>query len=163
MLTLLLALAQDPAVQAVPPVGVTAAPSSVTSADLTVLQGTMMAWNRGGQLEGEVAFTVQNSGAPDRVISVSTPSGPSGKISLQVARDGVAANLADGVMTLAGVNADGTPGLSRVTLGLTGLTSNYPMPVRTTITVRFETAGEVTISADPVSPAPPPPNTPPRL
>lgn len=159
MLSFFLVLAQAPMTQAAPvaaPAAEVSAPASVTAGSLTVLQGSMMAWNRGGQLEGEVAFTVRNSGAPDRVVSISTPAGPSGTISLQVARSGAAVSLAPGDMTVAGANSDGTPGLSRVTLGLTDLANGMPMPVLTTITVRFETAGDVTLLARPVSPAPAP-------
>ena len=159
MLSFFLVLAQATAPQAAPvaaPAAEVSAPASVTAGSLTLLQGSMMAWNRGGQLEGEVAFTVRNSGAPDRVMSISTPAGPSGTISLQVARGGAAVSLAPGDMTVAGANADGTPGLSRVTLGLTDLANGMPMPVPTTITVRFETAGEVTLLGRPVSPAPAP-------
>ena len=159
MLSFFLVLAQAPMTQAAPvaaPAAEVSAPPSVTAGSLTVLQGSMMAWNRGGQLEGEVAFTVRNSGAPDRVVSISTPAGPSGTISLQVARSGAAVSLAPGDMTVAGANSDGTPGLSRVTLGLTDLANGMPMPVPTTITVRFETAGDVTLLARPVSPAPAP-------
>ena len=159
MLSFFLLLAQAPVTQAAladAPAAEVSAPATVAAGNLTVLQGSMMAWSRGGQLEGEVAFTVRNSGAPDRVLSIATPAGPSGTISLQVARSGTAVSLAPGDMTVAGANADGTPGLSRVTVGLTDLANGMPMPVPTTITVLFETAGYVTLLARPVSPAPSP-------
>jgi hypothetical protein len=68
----------------------------------------------------------------------------------------MAVSLAPGDMTVAGASADGTPGLSRVTLGLTDLANGMPMSVPTTITVRFEIAGYATLLARPVSPAPSP-------
>lgn len=134
-----------------------AAPASAQAGDLTIDGGTMMAWNVVGVgLGGEVAFTVRNAGAePDRVLSVSSPAGPSGDISVQVARDGKAVALEAGDVTLAAAT-DAGPGLSRVTVQLTDLASGRPMPEATTITVTFERAGEVTVSARPVSPAPPP-------
>ncbi|MBU2117713.1 MAG: hypothetical protein KJ954_08950 [Alphaproteobacteria bacterium] len=133
------------------------APASAQAGDLTISQGHMMGWAGGGKpLGGEVAFTVENAGAePDRVVSVSTPAGPSGEVSVQVARDGRAVKLEPGDLTLAAATADG-PGLSRVTAQLTGLTHGAPSSVPTTITVTFERAGPVTVSARPVSPAPPP-------
>ncbi|WP_298127910.1 hypothetical protein [Brevundimonas sp.] len=133
------------------------APASAQAGDLTVRQGHMMGWAGGGTpLGGEVAFTVENAGtAPDRVVSVSTPAGPVGAVSVQVARDGRAVSLAPGDATLAAAT-DAGPGLSRVTAQLTGLSHGAPSSVLTTITVTFERAGPVTVSARPVSPAPPP-------
>lgn len=157
MLSLLLLLAQDPVTPSGPaPVPASAAPvpSVVTVSTLTVFQGNMSAWNRAGQLEGDVAFTVRNTGEPDRIVSVSTPAGQAGEISLQVSRGGTAVRLEPGDRTLAAANPDGTPGISRVTLALTDLAHHSAAPVRTTITVQFETAGAVTLLATPVSPAP---------
>lgn len=152
MIALLLALATGPAVQeaAAPP------PALVQAGDLTVGGGHMMAWSTGAGLGGEVAVIVRNNGStPDRVVWVSTPAGPVGAIIIQVARDGAPVRLEDGDRTIAGADASG-PGLSRISAELTGLSSGSPQPYATTITVRFERAGEVTIVARPASPAPPP-------
>lgn len=132
------------------------APETATAGDLIVSQGTMMGWNSSHTgLGGEVSFTVRNLGEADRVVSVSSPAGPPGDVSVQVARDGQAVRLEPGDAGVAAA-VDGQPGLSRVSAQLTGLAHGRPSSVPTTITVTFERAGQVTISATPVSPAPPP-------
>jgi hypothetical protein len=160
MLTLLMLLAQDPATQPAVTAAAPVAQWSSSAGHLSAFQGAMMAWSRGGQLEGDVSFVVSNTGPPDRLVSVSTPAGPVGDISIHVARGEDAVALQPGDLTIAGMGADGIPARSRVVAKLTDLASGQPMPVRTTITVRFEKAGEITISADPASPAPPPPRPP---
>lgn len=150
MLALLLALAAEPAAvrQDAPP------PSSAQAGALTVSQGSMMGWSSGGRLGGEVAFTVSNTGGPDRVVSVTTPAGPTGDISVQVARDGGVVRLEPGDTAVEPVGADGTAGRSRVTATLTDLAHGVPSSVPTVIEVVFEHAGVVTVTAGPVSPAP---------
>lgn len=132
------------------------APATAQAGDLTVSQGTMMGWNSShAGLGGEVSFTVRNLGEADRVVSVASPAGPAGDISVQVARNGQAVRLEPGDVSVAAA-VDGQPGLSRVTAQLTGLAHGRPSSVPTTITATFERAGQATISATPVSPAPPP-------
>ncbi|NJC40764.1 hypothetical protein GGQ87_001022 [Brevundimonas alba] len=132
------------------------APATAEAGDLTVSQATMMGWNSSHTgLGGEVSFTVRNLGEADRVVSVNSPAGPPGEVSVQVARNGQAIRLEPGDASVAAA-VDGQPGLSRVTAQLTGLAHGRPSSVPTTVTVTFERAGQVTVSATPVSPAPPP-------
>lgn len=154
MLELLLALVVEPAAVR-QDAGATL--SSLQAGALTVSQGSMMGWSSGGQLGGEVAFTVSNAGGPDRVVSVTTPAGPVGDISVQVARGGGAVRLEPGDTAVEPAGVDGSAGRSRVSATLTDLVHGVPSSVPTVIAVTFEHAGTVTVTAGPVSPAPPPP------
>ncbi|MDZ4362333.1 hypothetical protein [Brevundimonas sp.] len=163
MLELLLALmiaglpAQDPP----PPQPDPLPPAVVQSGDLTLRNAGMMAWNRGGQLEGQVMVVVVNAGAEaDRVVSVSTPSGTVGKITVNVRREGRGVALPDGDTTIHGLPeqpADQWANQSYVVAELTDIASGRPMPVQTPVTFIFERAGAMTVLAMPTSPAPPPP------
>ena len=156
MLTLLLALAQDPAVHAVLPIEITA-PASVTSGDLTVSQGGMTGWASAGALGGNVMVTVVNASTePDRIVSVTSPAGPVGEILMDVVRDGQVVRLTGGDTTVPAAES-GQSGRARIYGVLTDLAHGQPSNVATTITLTFEKAGEVTVAANPVSPAPPAP------
>ena len=141
------------------------APASTQVGDLTVQGGHMMGWfGSVDGLGGEVAFTVDNNGSEaDRVLSVQTPAGPVGRVSIQTLVGGQVLILPAGETTLpAAAPNDPSAGLSRVTATLSDLASGRAMSQATTVTVTFERAGTVTISADPVSPAPPLPSARPR-
>ena len=61
----------------------TETPTSARSGDLTVSQGAMMAWSVNGGLGGQVTVLVDNAGAgTDRVLSITTPSGSVGEVSV---------------------------------------------------------------------------------
>lgn len=151
ILEMFLILGQDAAVQAAP-----FPERSVTQGDLTVAQGSMMGWMGGTGLGGEVAATVVNAGTePDRVVSVTSPAGPVDAILIDVVRDGQVVRSSDGDTSIPAAR-DGRASRSRVYGRLAGLAHGEASSVSTTITIRFERAGEVTVSAAPVSPAPSP-------
>jgi Uncharacterized protein conserved in bacteria len=130
-------------------------PTQARAGDLTVDQGGMMAWMSSDGLGGQVSVVVENGGTePDRLISVTTPSGTVGELATFPIHNGRGERAPDGDMTIA-------PGRTGVLALLADLTSGRPAPVQTTITLVFERAGEITVSAHPVSPAPPPPPPPP--
>lgn len=130
------------------------APRTATVGELTVSDGGMMAWMTGGTLGGQVMALVENAGVePDRIVSIQTPAGTTGKISVYPIVDGRGARAPDGEVSI-------RPGRTGVTAELTDVASGRPQPVLTTITIVFERAGEITVQAAPTSPAPPPP--PPR-
>ena len=149
MLEALLILAAEPA-----PLVEVQVPERAVLGELTVHQAHMMGWMSAGRLGGEIAFTVSNAGAePDRVVSVSSPAGPVERLTLQSAtRQGVV-SLPNGNRTVAAAASDG-PGLTRVTAHLSDLARGEPSSQATAVTIRFERAGEVTVLARPVSPAP---------
>jgi copper(I)-binding protein len=154
MLELLLILAAEPATQQAPAAPADA-PSTATSGDLTVSQGGMMAWTADGKLGGQVMLLVDNAGsADDRIASVRTPAGTVGEISTYPVVNGRGTRAPDGVLSL-------HPGRTGVIAELTDIASGRPAPVETSITLVFETAGEVTIRAIPAAPAPPSPPPPP--
>lgn len=145
MLELLLALVADPPASAAVEV-----PPRAQAGDLAVGNGGMMAWSTGGALGGQITVVVDNAGAEtDRIVSINTPSGTVGTIVVFPIVNGRGERGADGDTSI-------RPGRTGVLGELTDLTSGVPMPVATTITVVFERAGEVTVSAQPTSPAPPP-------
>lgn len=147
MLELLLALAAGPAPQTAP----AEPPASVQSGPLTVSQGGMMAWMYQGKLGGQVMILVDNAGPDaDRVVSIRTPSGTVGDISVYPVVNGRGERAPAG-------DTGVRPGRTGVVGDLTDVASGQPMPVRTTVTVVFEHAGEVTVLAVPTSPAPAPP------
>lgn len=149
MIALLLALAIGPVAQEAPPAE--PAPTSAVSGDLTVAEGGMMAWSSGGRLGGQVSVVVENSGPDaDRVVSISTPAGPVGRIGVYPIVNGRGTRAPEGDLTIA-------PGRTGVLAELDDLASGAPAPVLTTVTVVFERAGAVTVRAQPVSPAPAPP------
>ena len=140
MLDLLMALAAGPAVQEAP----AEAPRRVQAGELTVSNGGMMAWDG-----GQVLFEVENMGAePDRIVSITTPAGTVGEIIVRTI--GVnSAHPPEGDLSI-------QPGHVRVYANLSDIASDQRPPFQTSITVVFEKAGEVTILATPVSPAPAP-------
>ena len=147
MLELILALVAGPLAQD----AATETPTSARSGDLTVSQGGMMAWRANGGLGGQVTVLVDNAGSgTDRVVSVTTPSGPVGDVGVYPVVNGRGERAPDGDLTI-------RPGRTGVLAKLSDLASGVPAPVLTTVTITFEQAGEVTIQAMPTSPAPPPP------
>ena len=150
MLELLLALVAEPVSQTVP----TEAPPSVRSGDLTVSQGAMMAWTVGDRLGGQVTVIVDNAGTePDRVLSMRTPSGTIGDVGAYPVVGGRGERAPAGDLII-------RPGRTGVLAELTDLASGLPAPVKTTVTIVFEHAGEITILATPASPPPPAPPPP---
>lgn len=148
MIELLLALVAGPMLQEDAPA------ATASSGDLTVSQGGMMAWTVEGHLGGQVMLLVDNAGpADDRVVSVRTPAGVVGEISTYPVVNGRGNRAPGGDLTI-------HPGRTGVVADLTDITSGRPAPVKTSITLEFEHAGEVTISALPASPAPPAPPLP---
>jgi len=149
MLDLLMALT------AVPVAAVSQQASPVaTIGDLTLTNGGMMAWTSADGLGGQVMFRVENAGTEaDRVVSVRTPSGTTGKITVYPIIDGRGLPLPEGDVSI-------RPGGTGVMIELVDIASGRPQPVQTTLTVVFERAGEVTLLAMPASPAPPSPPTP---
>ncbi|MBF0665849.1 MAG: hypothetical protein IR159_09980 [Brevundimonas sp.] len=140
MLHLLVALAVVPAVQEAPP----EAPRRAQVGELIVSNGGMMAWDG-----GQVLFEVENGGAEaDRIVSIATPAGTVGEIILRT----IAVNSersAEGDLSI-------RPGRTRVFANLTAVGPDRRQPFQTTVAVVFERAGEVTILATPVAPAPHP-------
>lgn len=149
MLDVMLALAAEPAVAVAQE-----APRVATAGDLTVTDGGMMAWMSGGKLGGTVMVRVENAGAePDRIVSMTTPAGTTGRINVYPIVGGRGEQAPDGDVSI-------RPGGTGVTAELTDVVSGQPQPVQTTITIVFERAGTVTVQAAPLSP--PPPAPPPR-
>jgi copper(I)-binding protein len=147
MLELFLAFFAGPLVQDAP----AEAAASARSGDLTVSQGGMMAWRANGGLGGQVTVLVDNAGSgTDRILSVTTPAGTVGDVGVYPVVNGRGERAPDGDLT---IRAGRTGVLAR----LTDLASGVPAPVLTTVTITFEQAGQVTITAAPTSPAPPPP------
>jgi copper(I)-binding protein len=146
MLELLLALAAEPAT-----VMAQDAPATATAGDLTLRDGGMMAWTGADGLGGQVMFLVDNSGTDaDRVLSVRTPAGTTGKITVYPIVNDRGEAAPEGDVSI-------RPGGAGVTADLVDLASGRPQPVQTTLTVVFERAGEVTLKAMPFSPPPPAP------
>ncbi len=147
MLDLVWALVAGPHAQEAAP----EAPASARSGDLTVSQGAMMAWSLNGGLRGQLTVLVDNAGAgADRILSVTTPSGTVGDVGVYPVVNGRGERAPDGDLTI-------RSGRTGVLARLTDLASGVPAPVRTTVTITFEQAGEVTIQAMPASPPPPAP------
>ena len=145
MLALIWALVAGPLVQD----AATETPASARSGDLTVSQGSMMAWSANGGLGGQVTVLVDNAGAgTDRILSMTTPSGTVGDLGVYPIVNGRGERAPDGDLTI-------RPGRSGVLAKLTDLASGVPAPMLTTVTITFEQAGEVTIQAMPTSPGPP--------
>lgn len=127
------------------------APATARAGELTVSNGGMMAWMSGGALGGQVSARVENTGSePDRIVSIRTPAGTVGRIGVYPIVNGRGERAPEGDVSI-------QPGGTGVMAELTDVASGRPQPVTTTITIVFERAGEVTIQATPVSPAPPPP------
>ncbi len=147
MLEMFVALIAAPAVQTAP----TEAPRTAQAGDLTVSNGGMMAWMSRGQLGGQVMVRVENAGSePDRILSIRTPAGTTGKIGVYPIVNGRGTRAPDGEVSI-------QPGGTGVTAELTDIVSGRPQPLLTTVTIVFERAGEITVQAVPTSPAPPPP------
>jgi hypothetical protein len=152
MLALIWALVAGPLVQD----AATETPASARSGDLTVSQGSMMAWSANGGLGGQVTVLVDNAGAgTDRILSVTTPSGTVGDLGVYPVVNGRGERAPDGDLTI-------RPGRTGVLARLTDLASGMPAPVLTSVTITFEQAGAITIQAMPASPAPPSPPSPTR-
>lgn len=127
------------------------APRTATAGALTVSDGGMMAWMSGGELCGQVMVLVENAGTEaDRIVSIQTPAGTTGKVNVYPIVNGRGTRAPDGEVSI-------QPGRTGVTAELTDVASGRPQPVLTTITIMFERAGEITVQAVPTSPAPPPP------
>lgn len=140
MLELLLALAVEPITQTAQ----AEAPRTVQVGDLIVSNGGMMAWDA-----GQVIFEVENRGSDvDRIVSIATPAGTVSEIIMRPIAAGSGRPPAGDYSI--------KPGHTRVYANLTDVASDEPQPFRTTVTVVFEKAGEVTVLATPVSPAPSP-------
>lgn len=152
MLALIWALVAGPLVQD----AATETPASARSGDLTVSQGSMMAWSANGGLGGQVTVLVDNAGAgTDRILSVTTPSGTVSDLGVYPVVNGRGERAPDGDLTI-------QPGQTGVLARLTDLASGMPAPVLTSVTITFEQAGAITIQAMPASPAPPSPPSPTR-
>lgn len=147
MFELLLALSAETPVQSAPVPA--QAPRTAQAGELTVSDGSMMAWMSRDGLGGDVKARIENAGAgSDRILSISTPAGTVGKVSLYTIVNGRGTRAPDGELSI-------PPGGTGIVAELTDIASGQAAASLTTITLVFERAGEITIRAVPTSPAPP--------